>query len=161
MDFFIIISKSLWSGLFACSWAIILTAPARYVIPAFFCGFAGRFSRDLFMSWGLSQNWSTVVAAALVVLVAVVIIRKEEVSPAVLVTGVLPLGAALALINSIIGLMKVSSLKGEALAVESAAQSMNTAIVVTTSLAIAVGLAAGMAIVRFIGARNPEKRARL
>ena len=161
MDFFAIIVKSLWAGLFAFSWAIILTAPNRYIIPAFFCGFAGRFSRDLFMSVGLSQNWSTVIAAALVVMVAVAIIRKDEVSPAVLVTGVLPLGAALALINAIIGLMKISSLKGEALAAESAALSMNTGTVVISSLAIAVGLAAGMTIIRFINTRNPAKGARL
>ena len=160
MDFFAIIINSLWAGLFASSWAIILTAPRRYIIPAFFCGFTGRCSRDLFMGSGMSQNWSTVVAAAVVVLVAVAIIRKKEVSPAVLVTGILPLGAALAMFNSIMGLMKVSSLRGEALAVESAALSMNIGIATITSLAIAVGLAAGMAIVRFNDGRNPEKEAR-
>jgi uncharacterized membrane protein YjjB (DUF3815 family) len=159
MDFIAILIKSLWAGLFAGGWAIILTAPCRYIAPAFLCGFVGRFSRDVLMSFGMTQNWSTAVAAAGVVLVAVAIIRRDEVYPVVLITGVLPLGAALAVFNTIIGLMKVTSLKDEALAIESAALSMNIGKVVITSLAIALGLAVGMAIVRFNNSRNPEKGA--
>lgn len=96
----------------------------------------------------MSRNWSTVVAAAVVVLAAVAVIRRHVVSPVVVISGVLPLGAAVAMFNAIIELMKVSSLKGEALSASSVALSANTGKVFTTSLAIAVGLGAGMAIVR-------------
>ena len=109
MDLLAILMNSLWAGLFAGGLGILLTAPPRYIVPAFLCGFAGRFARDVFMSWGMSQNWSTAVAAAVVVLVAVAIIRRHVVSPVVLVSGVLPLGAAVAMFNAIIALMKVSS----------------------------------------------------
>jgi uncharacterized membrane protein YjjB (DUF3815 family) len=85
----------------------------------------------------MSQNWSTAVGAVVVVLVAVAIIRRDEASPVVLVSGVLPLGAAVAMFNTIIELMKVSSLKGEALSASSVALSANTGKVFTTSLAIA------------------------
>jgi uncharacterized membrane protein YjjB (DUF3815 family) len=150
MDLLAILMNSLWAGLFAGGMGILLTAPPRYIVPTFLCGFAGRFARDAFMSWGMSQNWSTAVAAAVVVLVAVAVIRRHVVSPVVVISGVLPLGAAVAMFNAIIELMKVSSLKGEALSASSVALSANTGKVFTTSLAIAVGLGAGIAIVRFL-----------
>jgi uncharacterized membrane protein YjjB (DUF3815 family) len=156
MDLLAILMNSLWAGLFAGGLGILLTAPPRYIAPAFLCGFAGRFARDVFMSWGMNQNWSTAVAAAVVVLVAVTIIRGHVVSPVVLISGVLPLGAAVAMFNAIIEFMKVSSLKGEALSGASVALSANMGKVFTTSLAIALGLGAGMAIVRFL--RREEVR---
>jgi hypothetical protein len=73
-----------------------------------------------------------------------------------LVSGVLPLGAAVAMFNAITELMKVSSLKGEALSGASVALSANIGKVFTTSLAIALGLAAGIAIVRLF--RREEVR---
>ena len=156
MNLFGILTNGLWAGLFASGWGILLTAPGRYILPAFLCGFAGRFARDVSMTWGMSQNWSTAVAAAVVVLIAVAIIRRSVVSPVVLITGVLPLGAAVAMFNAIIELMKVSSLKGEALSASSVALSANAGKVFTTSLAIALGLGAGIAIVRFF--RREEVR---
>ncbi len=156
MDLLAIFMNSLWAGLFAGSQGILLTAPRRYIVPAFLCGFAGRFARDVFMSWGMSQNWSTAVAAAVVVLVAVAFIQRHVVSPVVVISGVLPLGAAVAMFNAIIELMKVSSLKGEALSEASVALSANMGKAFTTSLAIALGIAAGMAIVKLF--RREEVR---
>ncbi len=156
MDLLAILMNSLWAGLFAGGMGILLTAPPRYIAPAFLCGFAGRFARDVFMSWGMNQNWSTAVAAAVVVLVAVVVISRHVVSPVVLISGVLPLGAAVAMFNAIIELMKVSSLKGEALSGSTDVLSANIGKVFTTSLAIALGLGAGMAIVRLF--RREEVR---
>jgi hypothetical protein len=89
-----------------------------------------------------------VVAAAVVVVVAVAIVRRHTVSPVVLICGVLPLGAAVAMFNLFFALRQVSSLQGEALGEASVALSANLGKMFTTSLAIAVGLAAGMAIVR-------------
>ncbi len=148
MDLLSISMNSLWAGLFSAGLGILLTAPPRYIHPAFLCGFAGRLVRDVSMSWGMSQNWSTVVAAAAVVLLAVAVIRRHTVSPVVLISGILPLGAAVAVFNAIIELMKVSSLKGDALSASSVALSANSGKAFTTSLAIALGLGAGMAIVR-------------
>jgi uncharacterized membrane protein YjjB (DUF3815 family) len=156
MDLLAILMNSLWAGLFASGLGILLTAPLRYIVPTFLCGFAGRFARDAFMSWGMSQNWSTAIAAAVVVLVAVAIIRRNVVSPVVLVSGVLPLGAAVAMFNAITALMKVSHLEGEALSGASVALSANVGKVFTTSLAIALGLGAGIAIVRLF--RREEVR---
>ena len=156
MDLLAILMNSLWAGLFAGGLGILLTAPPRALVPTFLCGFAGRFARDVFMSWGMSQNWSTAVAAAVVVLVAVAVIRRHVVSPVVVISGVLPLGAAVAMFNAIIELMKVSSLKGEALSGASVALSANMGKVFTTSLAIALGLGAGIAIVRLF--RREEVR---
>jgi uncharacterized membrane protein YjjB (DUF3815 family) len=156
MDLLAMLMNSLWAGLFAGGLGILLTAPPRYLVPTFLCGFAGRLARDAFMSWGMGQNWSTAVAAAVVVWVAVAIIRRHLESPVVLVSGVLPLGAAVAMSNTILELMKVSSLKGEALSGASVALSANLGKAFTTSLAIALGLGAGIAIVRLF--RGEEVR---
>jgi uncharacterized membrane protein YjjB (DUF3815 family) len=141
---------SLWAGLFAGTLGVIFTAPRRYLVPAFFCGFAGRLARDILMSWGLSHNWSTAVAAAVLVLVAVALIRRHVVSPVVLVSGLIPLGAAIAMFRAIIELMRISSLQGEALGETSDALVASIGKVFATSLAIALGLAVGLAIVRFL-----------
>lgn len=148
MDLSVIILNSLWAGLFAGGLGILFTAQHRYIAPAFLGGFAGRLARDALMSRGMSQNWSTAVAAALVVLVAAAIVRRHAVSPVVLISGVLPLGATVAMFNAIVDLIKVSSFKGEALSGASIALTANIGKVFTTSLAIALGLGAGMAIVR-------------
>jgi len=150
MDLLIILINSLWTGLFASGLGILLTAPLRYIVPSFLCGFAGRLVRDVFMGWGMSLNWSTVVAAAVLVLVAVAVVRRHSAPPVVLVSGVLPLGAATAMFNAILGLMQISSLKGEALTEASVALSANISKAFTTSLAIALGLAVGMTIVRLL-----------
>lgn len=156
MDLSTILTNSLWAGLFAGGLSILLTAPLQYVLSALLCGFAGRCVRDVFMSWGLTQNWSTVIAAAVVVVVALTIIRGHVVSPVVLVAGVLPLGAAVAMFNAIIELMKVSFLSGEALNGASVALSANVGKAFTTTLAIALGLGVGMAIVQFLRRKRFE-----
>ena len=150
MDLYALGFKSLWAGLFASGFAITLTAPPRYIAPAFLCGAGDFFARGLLVSAGMNQDWATVVAAAALVLIAVASTRQDhEVSPVLLITGVLPLGAALAMFNTILALMKITSLKGEALAAESAALNANTSKVFVTTLAIALGLAGGIAIVRY------------
>jgi uncharacterized membrane protein YjjB (DUF3815 family) len=138
----------LWAGFFAGGLGILFTAPPRCIVPAFVCGFAGRLARDVFMVWGLGQNWSTAAAAAVVVLVAVAITRRHVVSPVVLISGVIPLGAAVAMFHAIIQLIKLSALEGDALSVAAVALNANVGKVFTTSLAIALGLTAGVAIVR-------------
>ncbi len=148
MNLSTILMNSLWAALFATGLGILLTAPSRCIIPTFLCGFSGRFVRDVCMVWGVGQNWSTVVAAAVLVLIAVAIIRRHRVSPVVLICGILPLGAGVAMFNMIIELMKVSSLNAEALSQASVALSANAGKVFIGTLAIALGLAAGMAIIR-------------
>jgi len=148
MDLVAILIKGLCAGLFAGALGVLFTAPPRYIVPAFVCGFAGHFTRDALMGWGLTQSWSTAVAAAVVVFVAVAIIRGHVVSPVVLVSAVLPLGASMAMFSAILNLMKISSLQGEAVSGAAVALSANAGKAFVTSLAVALGLGAGMAIVR-------------
>jgi uncharacterized membrane protein YjjB (DUF3815 family) len=156
MNFSSILLNSLWAALFAMGLGILLSAPFRYLIPTFLCGFAGRFIRDISMGWGMSQNWSTVVASAVLVLLAVVLTKRHRISPVVLICGVLPLGAAVAVFNMIFDLLKVSSFKGDALIAASAALSENISKAFTGTLAIALGLAAGMAIVQLCRREGAE-----
>lgn len=150
MDLVAIGINSLWSGLFASGLGALLTAPPRLVVHTFLCGCAGRVARDTLVGWGMGQNWSTMAASAVVVLVGVALIRQRRVPPVILISGVLPLGAAKAMFNAILELMRVASLEGEPLVAASVALSASMAKAFTTSLAIAMGLAAGMAVVRVI-----------
>lgn len=150
MNFSTIAMNSVWAALFAAALALLLTAPARYLATTFLCGFVGRFVRDIFMGLGLTQEWSTVVAAAVIAVLATVIVRTERAPPVVLICAVLPLGAAVAMLNAIYELMRVSFLKGEALNAASIALSTNAGKAFTGTLAIALGLVVGMVVARFV-----------
>lgn len=154
MDPSTILINSLWAGLFATGLAVMLTAPVPYLVPSFACAFVGRGLRDVCTGLGVGINWATVIAAAVVVLVAVAIIRRHRVSPVVLICGVLPLGAAVPMFNLIFSLMRISTATGEALDAASIALNANLGKVFVTSLAIALGLGAGMTIVRFFQAED-------
>jgi uncharacterized membrane protein YjjB (DUF3815 family) len=143
-----ILMHALWAALFAAGLGVMLTAPPRYLVAAFACGLLGRGLRDVFTGLGLNLNWATVIASAVVVLAAVAMLRRRQVSPVVLICGVLPLGAAVAMFNLIFALLQISSATGDAVATASMALTASAGKVFTTSVAIAVGLAAGLAIVR-------------
>jgi uncharacterized membrane protein YjjB (DUF3815 family) len=151
-----ILLNSSWAAVFATGFGMILTTPPRALIACFACGFTGRCLRDVLMGWGVSQNWSTAIAAAVLVVIAVAIVQRRSISPVVLICGVLPLGAAVAMFNAIIDLMKVSSLTGDALTAASVALSANVGKAFTGTLAIALGLAAGTAVVRLIKRQEPQ-----
>jgi uncharacterized membrane protein YjjB (DUF3815 family) len=148
MDWPDILMNALWAGLFAGGLAVLLTAPSRYVVPTLVCGFLGRGSRNVLVASGMGYNWATVIAAAAIVLVAAAIVRNHRVSPVVLVCAVLPLGASIPMFNLIFGIMRVSALEGAALDEASLAVIANLGKVLTGSLAVALGLAAGVVIVR-------------
>jgi uncharacterized membrane protein YjjB (DUF3815 family) len=153
MDAAAIALHALWSGLFSAFIAVTFTAPVRYLGPAFVCGAVGRGVLDVLVAQGMSVNWATVIAAAAVVVVGVGGIQRREVAPVVLVSSVLPLGAAVAMFNLIFALMQISAAKDEAPAA-ALALAVNAGKVFTTTLAIAVGLAAGLAMERLI--RRPR-----
>ena len=154
MDVPAILTNGLWAGLFASFMGMLLTAPRRYIVPTFICAFAGRLARDLFVSLGMTLNWSTAAAAAVVVLLAVMVIRRHVASPVVVISGILPLGAAIAVFDTITGLMKVSSLQGSALTEASVALIGSAGKAFTTTLAIALGVAVGITIVRVFSGRG-------
>jgi hypothetical protein len=84
----------------------------------------------------MGQNWSTVVAAALVV-----VMQRPS------FCAILPLGATGAVFNMILELMKVSSLKGEALITASVVLITNVGKAFTGTMAIVSGLGTGIAII--------------
>jgi len=157
MDPSAIAVNALWAGLFAAGLAVTFTAPARYLVPAAVCGAIGRSLRDVCVELGLNVNWATVIAAAALTLLALAMTRRHQVAPVVLISAVLPLGAAVAMFDLIFALMRVSSAKGEALTTAALALSANAGKVFAISLAVAVGLAIGMAAERLLK-RDEGKR---
>ncbi len=139
---------SLWSGLFAVAVGVLLTAPRRDLAGILLCAVGGRVARDVLASCGLPPNWATVAAAAVIVWIAVATIRGRRVSPVVLISSVLPLGAARAMFHTIVGVMRISTLQGEALGAASTELMRDMGQAFTTTLAIALGLVVGVAVVR-------------
>lgn len=150
MNLSAILISSLWTALFSASMGFYMTTPFRGIVPCFLCGFTGRFARDYLISFEVSHAWSTLIAAAVVVFVGVAISRRRMLSPIVLICGILPLGASVAMFNMIADMIKVSTLKGEALSAATVALNSDLSKVITSSLAVALGLGIGITIMRLL-----------
>lgn len=157
MDLSSILISCCWVGLFSGGLCILLTAPVKFIFPGFLCGFTGRLVLMLLMNYGVSQNFSTVVATCIIVLLIRFIIRRDQVSPVVLISGILPLGPTVAVINAMVELMKVSSLKGEMLTLSTVALTANMGKVFTVSISIVVGLVAGIGISSLFEAKKERQ----
>jgi uncharacterized membrane protein YjjB (DUF3815 family) len=141
--------NGVWAGLFAAALAVVLTAPPQAIVPSLLCGFAARLIRNVLIGWGLSSSAAVVVAAAACVLLAIALTsRRRSSSVIAIVTGVLPLGAAVALFNSIKGILNISGLKEQALITASAELSANLSAVFTTTFAMVLGIGLGFLIAR-------------
>lgn len=148
MDPVAILTHSVWTGVFAAGLGVMLTAPARHLIACGACGFVGRGVKDLALAADLDMTRATVLAALMVVLVAALLTRRHAVSPVVLICGALPLGASSPMFAAIFALMQVSTAADADLAEVSLNLTSNLGKVFATSLAIAVGMGAGVAITR-------------
>jgi len=150
-----LVLNSVWAGLFAATLAVVLTAPPQAVVPSLLCGFAARLIRNSLVGWGLSSSAAVVVAAAACVVLGLALTsRRRNFSVIAIVTGVLPLGAAVALFNSIKGILDISGLKEQALIVASAQLSANLSAVFTTTFAMVLGIGIGFLIARLLSWKN-------
>ncbi len=95
----------------------------------------------------LAQGWATAIAAAIVVLVGFAVARRHGISPVVLISALLPLGAATAIFNMFFEVMKIPALGGDALSKAAVALASNASKAFITTLAIAVGVGASLTIV--------------
>jgi uncharacterized membrane protein YjjB (DUF3815 family) len=147
-----ILFNAIWAGLFAAALSVVLTAPPQAIFPSLLSGFAARLIRNALIGWGVSSSAAVVVAAAACVLLAVALARRRQnFSVIAIVTGVLPLGAAVALFNSIKGILSLSALKEQALIAASAQLSANLSTVFTTTLAMVLGIGVGFLIAGVLG----------
>jgi hypothetical protein len=148
MDPVAILGHCLWTALFAAGLGVTLTAPARYLFACGACGFVARAVKDIALASDLDLTRTTVLAAFAVVLTAAALTRDHRVSPVVLICGVLPLGASSAMFGVIFALTRVATVEGAELAEVSMALTSSLGKVFATSLAIALGMAAGVGIIR-------------
>jgi uncharacterized membrane protein YjjB (DUF3815 family) len=147
-----ILLNAIWAGLFAAALAVVLTAPPQAIFPSLFCGFAARLTRNVLIGWGASSSAAVVVAATACVLLALAFAsRRRAFSVIAIVTGVLPLGAAVALFNSVKGILSLPALKDQALIAASAQLSANLGTVFTTTLAMVLGIGVGFLIAGVLG----------
>lgn len=151
--------NGIWAGLFAAALAVVLTAPPRAIVPSLLCGFAARLIRNVLIGLGLGSGVAVIVAAAACVLLAIALVgRRRDSSLIAIVTGVLPLGAAVALFNAIRGILAISTLKDQALITASAQLAANLSTVFTTTLGIVLGIGVGFLIARLfrVGRALPD-----
>jgi uncharacterized membrane protein YjjB (DUF3815 family) len=147
MDIASPLTNSILAGVFAAALGVGLTTAPNALIPSFFCGFAGRFVRDILIGQGVSLAVAVSVAAAVCVVVAALQVREQQnISMVALVTGVLPLGAAVALFDLIENVVALATLKGDALTRPTLQLAADVGTVVITTSAIALGLLVGFVV---------------
>lgn len=147
MNLEMILINSLWAALFAAAMTIIFSAPLWTLGPSFLSGFVARLVRDVLLGAGVGTTVSILISATLVVGLSVGLMRRQAVAPVVAVSGLIPLGAATALLRAIVGLLRLPSLKGVELSEASVSLMSNLAIGFDTTLAIAIGFWLGMVLV--------------
>lgn len=150
MDPLAVLGHCLWTALFAAGLGVTLTAPPRYLLACAACGFVGRAVKDVALAADLDLTRTTVLAAFAVALTAAALTRTHRVSPVVLICGVLPLGASSAMFAVIFALTRVATVEGAELAEVSMALTSSLGKVFATTLAIAVGMAAGVAVIKLL-----------
>jgi uncharacterized membrane protein YjjB (DUF3815 family) len=100
--------------------------------------------RNVLVGYGWAPQASVVIAAAVCVAVSTIVVkRRKDQSAIALVTGILPLGASVALFKTIGGTLKLAALKGDALTAASTQLLANLTDVLVTTFAIVLGLLAG------------------
>ncbi len=145
-----ILTTGMWSAFFATSMCILNSTPYKYILPTFFCGFAGVCTRDFLQNAGLTVNSATLVAAFVIVLLAGIIIRSQRVPPIVLICSVLPQWASVSMFAMLNDLRRVTLLTGDELNKAAIDLTANTAMVFIISVVIALGFAAGLFVLKFI-----------
>jgi uncharacterized membrane protein YjjB (DUF3815 family) len=149
-----ILLDGLWSALFATAMSIRNSTPSKYIIPTFISGIVAVCTRDLLQNAGFSTNWSTLFAAFMIVISSGLFIRSQKVPPVVMVCAVLPLWASVSMFSMLDDLRKVSLLSGDALTKAAIDLSANSAVVFVITIAIALGFAAGLSVLRLIFRRE-------
>lgn len=149
-----ILLDGLWSALFATAMSIRNSTPFKYIIPTFISSVIAVLTRDSLEQYGLSTNWSTLFAAFMIVLSAGLFIRSQRVPPVVMVCSVLPLWASVSMFGLLNDLRKVSLLSGSELNAAAIDLTANTAIVFVITVSIALGFAAGLALLKIFFRRE-------
>ena len=154
MQIELIVINAVAAGVCALCLGILFTAPSSQLVSAFVCGMSGRLVRDLLLAFGWRSAWATALAAIVVVLAGTAFVRRREVSPVVVISGVLPLGATSVMFSAITNLMKAANLKGDALSKASDALIGDASRVFTTTAAIAAGIGLGVMTTRIMRKRE-------
>ena len=149
-----ILLDGLWSALFATAMSIRNSTPFKYIIPTFISSVIAVLTRDTLEHYGFSTNWSTLFAAFMIVISAGLFIRSQRVPPVVMVCAVLPQWASVSMFGLLNDLRKVSLLSGNELNAAAIDLSANTAIVFVITISIALGFAAGLALLKLIFRRE-------
>ena len=137
-----------WAGLFAAAMSIIFVAPSPALLPSFCAGFVARLSRDALVAAGVDSNLATLVAAALVCLVGEISIRRRVASPVVVVSALIPLGAALPIFRVIVDFLRIPSMPAAKLALLPQTMLSNLSKVFTTTAAIGLGVSLAIYVIR-------------
>jgi len=144
------IANAIPAAFLALALGLLLTAPPRFLAATAVCGFAGRLARDLLLGAHMGVGWATLFAASVVVVIAAAAIHRKSVPPVVMVSGLLPLGAAGATFDMILGFMRMPNLQGEALRAAAVVLVSSSAKAFMTYLALAVGMYLGLAFLRLL-----------
>lgn len=141
------LADGLWAAVFAVAFGVLLSMPLRGLGTCALCGLVGSLVRDLVIGLDAGPSWATVVATVAVVLAASLEFRGRRLAPVAIICGVLPLGAAVSYFQTIAALLRIPAQSGQELEQTSLALVAYVGRAFTTTLAIAVGIGAGLFVV--------------
>ncbi len=151
MNLISLVVDSIWAGLFAGAMSIVFSAPYSALFLSFCGGFVGRLVRDILLQQGASAAVATLIAAAMVVMVAALMRRRPGISPVIIVSGTLPLGAAGAFARAIVDFLRISSLTDQKASAVPLALVSDLSTVFKTTVAIGIGISVAVYAVRLFG----------
>jgi uncharacterized membrane protein YjjB (DUF3815 family) len=148
MDIISILVLSVLAGAFALCYAVLFGIPRQALSICFAAALLGRLAREMLIVNGVGTPLATVVASAVITFVAVLALRSRGVVPMVIVSGALPLVDAVAVFQTITGLIHIPSAQPE----------QRTEVVITvvanaikffgSMLEVIVGMSAGIVFLR-------------
>jgi len=150
-------ADSIWAGLFAGAMSIVFSAPYSALFLSSCGGFVGRLVRDILLQCGAGANFATLIAAAMVVMVAALMLRRPGMSPVIVVSGILPLGAAGAFSRAIVDFLQISFLTEQNASAVPLALVVNLSTVFTTTVAIGVGISVAVYAIKLFAWKEPSQ----
>ena len=136
---------------------IMLTTRPRALLPSFLCGFAARLARNLLIGWQVNVLVAVAIGAGICVVIATILVRTQRDSTVALITGILPLGAAVSVFDAIRNLLQLATLKGEALTQPAIALVASLSSVIATTAAIIFGLFVGYLVATPLRPAAPDE----
>ncbi|MBE2271073.1 MAG: threonine/serine exporter family protein [Anaerolinea sp.] len=142
LDWSLLLTDVIWSGVAAVGFAILFNVPPRTLLGCLICGASGHFLRTFLMQFGIGIAPATLVGAGLVGVLSAYFARRYR-APSLIfaICGAIPMVPGSFAYRTMLGLIRISTAQGasgEPILIEMTTNFVNTGLILA---AIALGIA--------------------